>query len=189
MKDLKDYIEIREYIDDLNGMDLHRARAHYDGATVDGFALSGPDTTDFYESDPRELDDLALAGGLRLPGSFTRKLPFTSDDVIQGRDLADLGEYGGFRADYILVDPARPDQIQAVGTLETLPDHLEEPVNIPATLDVDLGPFWDDPDAQDPYAQPIFPPPEVVETLGAVDFFNAPWRGWTCDDIPADWKF
>jgi hypothetical protein len=97
---------------------------------------------------------------------------FTSDDVIAGRHLADLGEYGEFRADYILIDPERPAHIQAVGTLVTMPDHMEEPVTIPASLDIDLE-----------------SPADVVGMAAASDLFNAPWRGWTCDDIPASWKY
>ena len=97
------------------------------------------------------------------------KKTFTSDDVIAGRHLADLGEYGDFSADYVVVNPAR--QVQAVGTLVTMPRHLDEPVAIPATwdlhLDLDLDPTG----------------------MTAADLFNAPWLGWTCDDIPADWKY
>ena len=99
------------------------------------------------------------------------KVFFTSDDVIAGRHLADLGEYGDFRADHILVDPERPDQIQAVGTLMTMPTHMEEPVTIPATLDIDLE------------------SPADVVGMAASDLFNAPWESWTTSDIPAEWKY
>jgi len=113
-----------------------------------------------------------------------KKVFFTSNDVIQGRDCADLGEYGTFSAYYILIDPEHPETVRAVGTLETMPAHLKEPVTIPATLDIDLGPFYDDPTGQD-----LLPPPEVVEEMTAADLFNAPWRGWTCDDIPEGWEY
>ena len=98
------------------------------------------------------------------------KKTFTSNDIIQGRDWADLGENGDFRADYVVVNPVDMT-VQAVGTLVTMPRHLDEPVAIPATLDLDL-----DLDL-DPTA------------MAASDLFTAPWRGWTCDDIPAGWKY
>ncbi|WP_461365006.1 hypothetical protein [Candidatus Darwinibacter acetoxidans] len=103
-----------------------------------------------------------------------KKVFFTSNDVIQGRDCADLGEYGTFSAYYILIDPEHPETVRAVGTLETMPAHLKEPVTIPAAtldLDLDLEPF------------------DVAKTLTAADLFNAPWRGWTCDDIPEGWEY
>jgi hypothetical protein len=118
-----------------------------------------------------------------------KKLLFADDDVIAGRHIADLGEYGTFSADHILVTPELPVVVRAVGTLETMPAHLEEPVVIPATLDLDLGPFWDDPENEDLCAQPTYPPADVVETLTAADFFQAPWRGWGCEDIPEEWKY
>ena len=99
------------------------------------------------------------------------KKTFTSDDIVAGRHLADLGEYGDFRADYIIVSPAR--QVQAVGTLYTMPAHMDEPVAIPATLDLHLDLDLD----LDPLA------------MTASDLFTAPWLGWTCDDIPAEWKY
>jgi len=117
------------------------------------------------------------------------KVFFTSDDVIGGRHIADLGKFGTFSADHVLIDPEHLETVRAVGTLETMPAHLDEPVTIPATLDIDLHPFWDDPDTKDPTAQPTFPPSDVVETLGAADFFLAPWLGWGCEDIPEDWKY
>jgi hypothetical protein len=97
------------------------------------------------------------------------KKTFTSNDVVQGRDWADLGEYGDFRADYVVVNPAR--QVQAVGTLYTMPTHMGEPVAIPATLDLHLDLDLD------------------PTGMTAADLFNAPWLGWTCDDIPAGWKY
>lgn len=102
-----------------------------------------------------------------------KKVFFTSNDVIQGRDCADLGEYGTFSAYYILIDPEHPETVRAVGTLETMPTHLEEPVTIPATLDLDLD----------------LEPFDVAETLTAADLFNAPWRGWGCEDIPEGWEY
>lgn len=100
------------------------------------------------------------------------KKTFTSDDVIAGRHLADLGECGDFSADYVVVNPVDMT-VQAVGTLVTMPRHLDEPVAIPATLDLDLD--------LDPDLEPT--------AMAASDLFTAPWRGWTCDDIPAGWKY
>ena len=97
------------------------------------------------------------------------KKTFTSDDIVAGRHLADLGEYGVFSADYVIVNPAR--QVQAVGTLVTMPTHMGEPVAIPATLDLYL-----DLDL-DPLA------------MAASDLFTAPWESWTCDDIPEGWEY
>ena len=97
------------------------------------------------------------------------KKTFTSNDVVQGRDWADLGEYGDFRADYVVVNPAR--QVQAVGTLYTMPTHMGEPVAIPATLDLHLALDLD------------------PTGMTAADLFNAPWLGWTCDDIPEGWEY
>lgn len=112
------------------------------------------------------------------------KVFFTSDDVIGGRHIADLGKFGTFSADHVLIDPEHLETVRAVGTLETMPAHLKEPVTIPATLDIDLGPFYDDPTGQD-----LLPPPEVVEEMTAAYLFSAPWRGWTCDDIPENWIY
>ena len=100
------------------------------------------------------------------------KKTFTSNDIIQGRDWADLGEYGDFRADYVVVNPVDMT-VQAVGTLYTMPAHLEEPVTIPATLDLYLDLDLD----LDPTG------------MTAADLFNAPWESWTTSDIPEGWKY
>jgi hypothetical protein len=98
------------------------------------------------------------------------KKTFTNDDVIAGRHLADLGEYGDFSADYVVVNPVHMT-VHAVGTLVTMPRHLDEPVAIPASIDIYLE------------------SPADVVGMTASDLFSAPWESWTCDDIPEGWEY
>ncbi len=68
---MKNYIELKKEIGTLGNMELWAASAHYEGHVTEGFALCpkednlGLGSCDWYESDPRELND--ITGGLRLP--------------------------------------------------------------------------------------------------------------------------
>jgi len=119
------------------------------------------------------------------------KKEFDSQEIIQNRHKADLGGYGDFRAEYIEVDPESPETIFAVGSLFTLPKHLEEIVEIQATLEIDLERFWqpEPEEITESYPEPDWPPAEVVEKMDASVLFNAPWRSWHTEDIPEDWEY
>ncbi|MFA7468803.1 MAG: hypothetical protein WCY82_11155 [Desulfotomaculaceae bacterium] len=63
-----DYIKLSCYIGEHEGMELWEARVFYDGHAHDGYALVGPEDCDWYENDPRELDERTIATtGMRLP--------------------------------------------------------------------------------------------------------------------------
>lgn len=96
-------------------------------------------------------------------------------DIIKGRNNADLGKYGEFKADYVLFGPGEPEQFKAVGTLYTMPKHAEKAITIKdATLEVDIDTLHSDPVSDNPTAE---------------ELFNKAWSSWGCYDIPEEWKY
>ena len=61
---MENKIVLLKEIGEYEGMELWEADVYYNGNTQKGFALVGDEATDWYESDPRELDDITT--GLRL---------------------------------------------------------------------------------------------------------------------------
>ena len=63
----KNWIELLTKISDYKGMELWQAICHDDGHEIEGWALVGEETADFYDTNPRELPEEELTGGYRLP--------------------------------------------------------------------------------------------------------------------------
>lgn len=61
---MENKIVLLKEIGECEGMEVWEANVHYNGNIQKGFALVGDETADWYESDPRELDDITT--GLRL---------------------------------------------------------------------------------------------------------------------------
>ena len=65
---MKNWIELVDKVDsDFLGMELWQAICHDDGHEIEGWALVGAETADFYATDPRELPEKYLLGGYSLP--------------------------------------------------------------------------------------------------------------------------
>lgn len=71
----KNWIELVEEVGDFEGMEVWQAICHHDGYQTAGWALVGEETTDFYETDPRELPGEDLVDGWRLPSYETGHQP------------------------------------------------------------------------------------------------------------------
>ena len=103
---------------------------------------------------------------------------FTHEEIVRGRNKADLLEYGDFIAGTIEIDFESPYWIEVHGELSTQPRHLDEPVDLDVTLEIYLD--WG---GQEP------PSPEELAEWSAADIFNSAWDGWHTFDIPAEWKY
>ncbi len=103
------------------------------------------------------------------------RLEFSPDDIIRGHHKADLGKFGDFVGDCVIVDPDDIRRFTAVGTLHTCPQHLDEPVEIRVELDIELD---------DDYVNDA-----VDAELNATLLFQGPWRWWGTCDIPQEWEY
>jgi hypothetical protein len=76
---MKNHIKLIEKIGEHEGMELWTANVHHDGNITTGYALSGQDDTDWYDSDPRDMDESGLANGWRLPAYMPGFKPEDND--------------------------------------------------------------------------------------------------------------
>ncbi len=103
------------------------------------------------------------------------KKEFTAKDLIKGRNYADLGNYGEFRANYLEINPEYPYYVTAHGTLCLTPRPQHGMANeIEGSIEVELKEsldLWE------------------IENLSAGEIFKLPWDGWLSQDIPEDREF
>jgi len=84
------WIELLEEVGTIGSMNLWVAICHHDGHHTEGFALSGRDTTDWYEDDPRERGEGYLLGGIRLPAYVSGNGP----ELMTAREFLEYAGYG-----------------------------------------------------------------------------------------------
>jgi hypothetical protein len=64
---MKNWIELVKYEGEYGVMEVWQAICHHDGHHTEGWALVGDETADFYDINPRKLQEEELTGGYRLP--------------------------------------------------------------------------------------------------------------------------
>ncbi len=69
------WIQLIEKVGALGTQEVYTAVCHHNGHQTEGFDLTNGDTTDFYDSDPRDMDDADLSGGWTLPGYWPSHSP------------------------------------------------------------------------------------------------------------------
>ena len=107
------FIELQKFMhESIDGAELWIARAHHDGHIVEGYALSGPDSADFFDSDPRGQDPRNLGDGLRLPAYHLDALDLSWNVIAAACDGDGL-------------DPIEEDFPVALIPLEDFPGWLE----------------------------------------------------------------
>lgn len=112
-------------------------------------------------------------------------LKFNSQDIIEGKNHADLGIYGDFYATKIEFDRENPYFVHMYGTLKTCPKHMEY------QGDVLVGEIAviDDAEITAEISSLLDYSEEEIQDLTAAEIFNLGWDNWYTRSIPPEWDY
>ncbi len=102
------------------------------------------------------------------------KKEFTGEDIIHGRNFADLDKFGEFRADYLEIDPENPRTARVWGSFILSPRHVDGGAVIKGVIEIALG--------NSLIGMNVF-------GMSAGEIFTTPWKWWHSFNIQEDWEF